>query len=177
MHLLNDIENSRNFRTANYQDEFLRELDFDYFLITKMSTELNNQLRSNTDSPIEDPIFYSFPFSTAIDKPNRTENDTVESSELEIPGANELNIIGKIILAIVMGIIIVGTIGGNVLVVISVVKFRRLKKQVCFHFMASLALSDILVAALVMTVSVYYIMAGNWPFGWVLCRFDSDFLF
>ena len=45
------------------------------------------------------------------------------------------------------------------------------RAQVCFHFMASLAIADILVASLVMSVSVAYLVLGHWPFGWIFCRF------
>ena len=86
------------------------------------------------------------------------------------PFHSDSHIFGKILAAFIMSLIVAGTIGGNTLVVISVGKFRRLKKQVCFHFMASLAIADILVAALVMTVSIFYTMSGRWNFGWIFCR-------
>lgn len=47
---------------------------------------------------------------------------------------------------------------------------RVARAQVCFHFMASLAIADILVASLVMSVSVAYTVLGHWPFGWIFCR-------
>lgn len=77
----------------------------------------------------------------------------------------------RICLSFFMNSIIITTLFGNTLVVVSVVKFRRLRSQMCFRFLCSLAISDICVAVFVMLLSMINFLIQTWPFGWLFCYF------
>lgn len=77
-----------------------------------------------------------------------------------------------VIALITMVFITIVAVVGNTMAVISVVKFQRLRSQLCFHFLASLALADTAVALLVMTWSIVHTaLLYAWPFGWFFCYF------
>ena len=71
---------------------------------------------------------------------------------------------------VLLGIIIIVTLFGNILVVTAVVKFHRLR-TVTHSFVVSLAIADITVALLVMPYSLLYNVYGLWRFGWIFCYF------
>ncbi|XP_075871629.1 D(1) dopamine receptor-like [Nelusetta ayraudi] len=74
-----------------------------------------------------------------------------------------------------LSLLILTTLLGNTLVCVAVVRFRHLRSKVTNLFVISLALSDLLVAVLVMPWKAATEMAGSWPFGapfcsvWVAC--------
>nr|ANO39129.1 GCR484 [Schmidtea mediterranea] len=88
-----------------------------------------------------------------------------------ISSSISLSLMVRICLSFLMNLIILVTLFGNTLVVVSVIKFRRLRSQMCFRFLCSLAISDICVAVFVMFVSMIYFLVQLWPFGWVFCYF------
>jgi hypothetical protein len=65
-------------------------------------------------------------------------------------------------------VIIIGTVSGNVLVVIAVLTERRLRK-VGNSFIVSLAVSDLLVGLVVTPFAIAYQLMGTWRLGSSLC--------
>ncbi|CAL8365493.1 unnamed protein product [Lota lota] len=62
-------------------------------------------------------------------------------------------------------LLILTTLLGNTLVCVAVTKFRHLRSKVTNFFVISLAISDLLVAILVMPWKAATEMTGSWPFG------------
>lgn len=64
-----------------------------------------------------------------------------------------------------LSVLILSTLFGNTLVCAAVTKFRHLRSKVTNFFVISLAVSDLLVAILVMPWKAVTEVAGFWPFG------------
>ncbi|KAK2585379.1 hypothetical protein KPH14_010054 [Odynerus spinipes] len=73
-----------------------------------------------------------------------------------------------ILIALVLGSIIIGTVIGNILVCVAVFLVRKLRRP-CNYLLVSLAVSDLCVALLVMPVALLYEISHNWTFGAVMC--------
>lgn len=73
-----------------------------------------------------------------------------------------------ILKALAMGSIIAAAIFGNFLVIVSVMRFRRLR-VITNYFVVSLAFADMLVALAVMTFNASVQLTGQWKFGQVVC--------
>lgn len=71
-------------------------------------------------------------------------------------------------MALVLGIIVIVTIIGNILVCIAVCLVRKLRRP-CNYLLVSLAVSDLCVALLVMPMALLYEVLGSWVFGPILC--------
>ena len=71
-----------------------------------------------------------------------------------------------------MGLIIAASIFGNLLVIISVARFRKLR-IITNYFVVSLAMADILVALVAMGFNASVIIFGQWMFGYAMCKFLS----
>ncbi|NXN17617.1 DRD1C protein, partial [Indicator maculatus] len=67
--------------------------------------------------------------------------------------------------AALLFLLILSTLLGNTLVCVAVVRFRHLRSKVTNFFVISLAVSDLLVALLVMPWKAASQLAGYWPFG------------
>lgn len=90
------------------------------------------------------------------------------------------DIIFKSIKATILSTIIAIAVFGNGLVIISVLKFYKLRRVITNRFVVSLALADLLVSICVMTFSASIdVLDGVWLFGPVLCDFfnANDVLF
>ncbi|XP_037805270.1 tyramine/octopamine receptor [Lucilia sericata] len=74
-----------------------------------------------------------------------------------------------ILTAIILSIIIVLTIIGNILVILSVFTYKPLRIVQNF-FIVSLAVADLTVALLVLPFNVAYSILGRWEFGIYLCK-------
>ncbi|XP_039282206.1 tyramine receptor 1 [Nilaparvata lugens] len=70
---------------------------------------------------------------------------------------------------LLLGFIIVGTIVGNILVILSVFTHKPLRIVQNF-FIVSLALADLTVALLVLPFNVAYNLLGRWVFGIYVCK-------
>uniref|UniRef100_A0A915J3Z6 G-protein coupled receptors family 1 profile domain-containing protein n=1 Tax=Romanomermis culicivorax TaxID=13658 RepID=A0A915J3Z6_ROMCU len=71
-----------------------------------------------------------------------------------------------------LGLLSLMAIFGNLMVIVSVIVEKRLRALATNHFVASLALSDLLVGALVMPFGVYIKMNNNsWDLGRTWCQF------
>ncbi|MEE6479546.1 hypothetical protein FKM82_012282 [Ascaphus truei] len=64
-----------------------------------------------------------------------------------------------------LSVLILSTLLGNTLVCAAVIRFRHLRSKVTNFFVISLAVSDLLVAVLVMPWKAVAEIAGFWPFG------------
>uniref|UniRef100_A0A452H4Q8 D(1B) dopamine receptor n=1 Tax=Gopherus agassizii TaxID=38772 RepID=A0A452H4Q8_9SAUR len=64
-----------------------------------------------------------------------------------------------------LSLLILWTLFGNVLVCVAIIRFRHLRSKVTNIFIVSLAISDLLVALLVMPWKAVAEVAGYWPFG------------
>ena len=64
-----------------------------------------------------------------------------------------------------LALLILWTLFGNVLVCAAIVRYRHLRSKVTNIFIVSLAVSDLLVAVLVMPWKAVAEVAGYWPFG------------
>ncbi|XP_065361358.1 tyramine/octopamine receptor [Calliphora vicina] len=74
-----------------------------------------------------------------------------------------------VLTAIVLSIIIVLTIIGNILVILSVFTYKPLRIVQNF-FIVSLAVADLTVALLVLPFNVAYSILGRWEFGIYMCK-------
>jgi len=77
-------------------------------------------------------------------------------------------VIGTVLAALAMSAVIICAVVGNVLVVVSVCRFERLRVTANF-FIVSLATADLLVAVLVMPFNASQEIAGRWLFGRIAC--------
>ncbi|XP_063784125.1 D(1A) dopamine receptor [Pseudophryne corroboree] len=71
----------------------------------------------------------------------------------------------RILTGCFLSVLILSTLFGNTLVCAAVVRFRHLRSKVTNFFVISLAVSDLLVAMLVMPWKAIAEIAGFWPFG------------
>ena len=78
------------------------------------------------------------------------------------------SVIGTVVAAMAMAAVMFSAVVGNVLVVVSVRRFERLRVTANF-FIVSLATADLLVAVLVMPFNASQEIAGRWLFGRVAC--------
>ena len=74
-----------------------------------------------------------------------------------------------------MGLIIAASIFGNLLVIVSVARFRKLR-IITNYFVVSLAMADILVALVAMGFNASVIIFGKWLFGYAMCKSPSILL-
>ena len=94
---------------------------------------------------------------------NRSSNlyDREENDELE-------RVILLTVKATVMGFIILCALFGNLLVIVSVMRHRKLR-VITNYFVVSLALADMLVAIFAMTFNASVELSGRWLFGYFMC--------
>lgn len=74
-----------------------------------------------------------------------------------------------ILVTVILTIIIILTIVGNILVILSVFTYKPLRIVQNF-FIVSLAVADLTVAVLVLPLNVANMMIGRWEFGIHLCK-------
>lgn len=86
-----------------------------------------------------------------------------------LPGRHPFTVQTSVPLTILVGILILLTVFGNVMVVIAVITSRALRAPQNL-FLVSLACADILVATLVMPFSLANELMGYWYFGKVWCE-------
>ncbi|KAG7252428.1 hypothetical protein CRUP_010503 [Coryphaenoides rupestris] len=92
-----------------------------------------------------------------------------EEEEVEPGGSGVRAVVGSVLL-----LLIVSTLLGNTLVCAAVVKFRHLRSKVTNVFVVSLAVSDLLLALLVMPWEAVTTVTGQWLLGgfcsvWIAC--------
>lgn len=118
---------------------------------------------------------------TEVDAPTTLSSNTSNSSEDVCPKIGpslHKSIFGvflavpeweAIITAIVLSMIIMLTVVGNILVILSVFTYKPLRIVQNF-FIVSLAVADLTVALLVMPFNVAYSILGRWEFGILFCK-------
>lgn len=77
--------------------------------------------------------------------------------------------LGKVLLAAALSMLAVASAGVNVLVIASILATRKLRSPANL-LICSLAVTDLLVSALVMPVSIVYLSAGSWRLGALVCH-------
>ncbi|KAJ8406026.1 hypothetical protein AAFF_G00309140 [Aldrovandia affinis] len=80
-------------------------------------------------------------------------------------GLSEKDSSTRVLTGCFLSLLILSTLLGNTLVCAAVTKFRHLRSKVTNFFVISLAVSDLLVAILVMPWKAVTEIAGFWPFG------------
>ncbi|XP_061092386.1 D(1) dopamine receptor-like [Conger conger] len=80
-------------------------------------------------------------------------------------GLSEQHSSRRVLTGCFLSLLILSTLLGNTLVCAAVIKFRHLRSKVTNVFVISLAVSDLLVAILVMPWKAVTETAGFWPFG------------
>ncbi|XP_071379479.1 alpha-2A adrenergic receptor-like [Centroberyx affinis] len=95
--------------------------------------------------------------------------DNLTSGNGTLPSRHPYTVQTSVPLTILVGILILLTVFGNVLVVIAVITSRALRAPQNL-FLVSLACADILVATLVMPFSLANELMGYWYFGKVWCE-------
>uniref|UniRef100_A0A0K8SVR5 Octopamine receptor beta-2R n=4 Tax=Lygus hesperus TaxID=30085 RepID=A0A0K8SVR5_LYGHE len=78
------------------------------------------------------------------------------------------DVVSTIFKGTIMVSIIVGAILGNLLVIVSVMRHRKLR-IITNYFVVSLAFADMLVAVAVMTFNASVQLTGRWNFGYFMC--------
>ncbi|XP_076362516.1 putative G-protein coupled receptor No18 [Tachypleus tridentatus] len=102
------------------------------------------------------------------ERPNETIlNDTNFFFPIGYPLA--MPIVEAVMTAVLLSAIMVATVFGNILVIISIFTYRPLR-SVQNIFLVSLACADIAVAILVMPLNVTYSIIGRWVFGLWACE-------
>ena len=92
--------------------------------------------------------------------------------DLEDGEADWLLTLTLVVKTCLMGLIIAASIFGNLLVIISVARFRKLR-IITNYFVVSLAMADILVALVAMGFNASVIIFGRWMFGAAMCKSTS----
>ncbi|XP_014207204.1 octopamine receptor beta-2R-like isoform X1 [Copidosoma floridanum] len=83
-------------------------------------------------------------------------------------GIEEFDMSRAVILGCILGSIIATAIFGNLLVIVSVIRHRKLR-IITNYFVVSLALADMLVAMFAMTFNASVQIMGRWLFGYFMC--------
>ncbi|XP_071483572.1 histamine H3 receptor-like [Diadema antillarum] len=78
------------------------------------------------------------------------------------------------IVPLIMSIIVAVTIIGNLMVVLAYIRDRRIKQNVANVLIVNLAVADLLVGALIMSINIHWVLAGYWAFGEIFCKFWSS---
>ncbi|XP_064644787.1 muscarinic acetylcholine receptor M2-like [Lineus longissimus] len=73
-----------------------------------------------------------------------------------------------ILLAVLAGIVSIVTVLGNILVIMSFILDRTIR-QPTNYFIASLAVSDLLIGFFSMNLYTMYLLLGRWPIGEIIC--------
>ncbi|XP_074641435.1 beta-2 adrenergic receptor-like [Tubulanus polymorphus] len=79
---------------------------------------------------------------------------------------------GKAIFLIPLNILI---ICGNILVIVAILKFKRLRQRISNYFILSLGVADLLVGIIVVPFAATYSLLGYWPFGSIFCNIHASF--
>lgn len=111
---------------------------------------------------------------TVVDIDDATAPPISSSAKVDVSGGKndtqwELEDIGQGLVAVVVGIMIVGTLIGNVLVCLAVLLVRKLR-QPANYLLVSLALADFCVGLFVMPVALVHLLTETWQLGDLVCH-------
>ena len=100
------------------------------------------------------------------------ENSTCDSGNNTAPSPENTNPPYAVWLSVVLGlmaaVVIIMTIAGNILVILAFLLERNIR-QPTNYFIASLALSDLLIGTFSMPSFTLYLLLGYWPLGEIIC--------
>lgn len=105
---------------------------------------------------------YSISFHSISDQLDQIKNLSTSNS------ADWTSVIGLVFYASLMGFIITASICGNLLVIVSVMRHRKLR-VITNYFVVSLAFADMLVAMGAMTFNASVQITDKWMFGYFMC--------
>ncbi|XP_061401548.1 putative tyramine receptor 2 [Musca vetustissima] len=137
------------------------------------SSYVISNIASDTDINVTASNFSASPFSVAASPSSSPFTTTMMMiSTSTSPPSVDSYLIGMawpkaLVVAIFMLLILV-TVVGNTLVILSVLTTRRLR-TVTNCFVLNLAITDWLVGTCVMPPAVMVYIVGSWPLGWILC--------
>ncbi|XP_033219965.1 octopamine receptor beta-2R isoform X2 [Belonocnema kinseyi] len=158
----------------NSSSEFVSNLT----LKSKTQARLENQMMSTSPVPsVSLIISMALPdrFSTLDPGRNTTNtnnntnsNNNSSSNRLDEIELEEVDLPIAILKGCILGSIILSAIFGNLLVMVSVMRHRKLR-IITNYFVVSLALADMLVAMFAMTFNTSVQVTGRWLFGYFMC--------
>ncbi|XP_030370157.1 octopamine receptor beta-1R [Scaptodrosophila lebanonensis] len=99
-------------------------------------------------------------------------NESAAVGSDDINGSAHLTFV--IVKCFIIGFIILAAILGNMLVIVSVMRHRKLR-IITNYFVVSLAVADMLVALCAMTFNASVEISGKWMFGSVMCDMWNSF--
>ncbi|XP_059179954.1 alpha-2Db adrenergic receptor-like [Centropristis striata] len=117
-------------------------------------------------SDVFTPVMATLPPNSSLENVNQTSS----SSSPRAPPLPPHSQVASVFIVLVVSVIILGTVVGNVLVVVAVFTSRALRPPQNL-FLVSLASADILVATLVIPFSLANEVMGYWYFGSTWCSF------
>ncbi|XP_020712470.2 octopamine receptor beta-1R-like isoform X1 [Athalia rosae] len=126
-----------------------------------MMMQNSEDLNSTNDSLSSNMINYVE--SDSENDTRKIENLKTETEEIELE-----YVLLQVVKASVMSFIILCALFGNLLVIVSVMRHRKLR-VITNYFVVSLALADMLVAIFAMTFNASVELSGKWLFGYFMC--------
>ncbi|KAM7363508.1 octopamine beta1 receptor isoform 2-T2 [Cochliomyia hominivorax] len=100
--------------------------------------------------------------------------DGGSSISVPIDALSESHLTFVIVKCFIIGFIILAAILGNMLVIVSVMRHRKLR-IITNYFVVSLAVADMLVALCAMTFNASVEISGKWMFGSIMCDMWNSF--
>ncbi|XP_055551301.1 octopamine receptor beta-2R [Wyeomyia smithii] len=94
--------------------------------------------------------------------------ESILDDDIATNAGNWVDVLLTVLKASIMMFIIVAAIFGNLLVIISVKRHRKLR-VITNYFVVSLAMADIMVAMMAMTFNFSVQISGSWKFGSFMC--------
>ncbi|KYM93275.1 Octopamine receptor beta-2R [Atta colombica] len=110
----------------------------------------------------------SFDVTSLLDVTSIEENSHANNTEVNEMESNWLDMPSAIVKICILGSIITTALFGNLLVMVSVIRHRKLR-IITNYFVVSLALADMLVAMFAMTFNASVQVTGRWLFGYFMC--------
>ncbi|KAL6423526.1 hypothetical protein ACFW04_010233 [Cataglyphis niger] len=109
----------------------------------------------------------SFDMTSMLDVTSTEEDPYVNNTEANVE-INWPDVSSVILKVCILGSIITTALFGNLLVMVSVIRHRKLR-IITNYFVVSLALADMLVAMFAMTFNASVQITGRWLFGYFMC--------
>ncbi|KAK6631660.1 hypothetical protein RUM44_006189 [Polyplax serrata] len=106
--------------------------------------------------------------SNSSDNTLQTSNNSTSEEENFEPVLPPFELWQTILIAIALGLCIILTVGGNILVLLAFIVDRTIR-QPSNYFIASLAATDMLIGTVSMPFYTVYVLKGYWDLGPILC--------